>query len=194
MSSTPGRARIKELLLGLALVFSSWGLWRPGRALRRGRVGPWYSLELTLSVADLPYSKPLLFPVIFSTFHTLVFPLESLSCDLPLSQQSYLFSFTFLISCGSALQTISPLFYTTSQFLQQPQPRLCSWVIPDLSWTVWREVVFQKGATEQVVMVTQLYHNKSRPWTTDTEPFISFLKQKPLLLSLSHQQLPSKSL
>lgn len=36
MSSIPSRARIKELLLGLTLVCSSWGLWRPGRALSGG--------------------------------------------------------------------------------------------------------------------------------------------------------------
>lgn len=146
MNSTPSRPRIKELLLGLALVCSSWDLWRPGRALSAvGGLAPaapwsWPSVLLTCHVPTSCY-----FPVIFSTFHVHVFPLEFLSCDLPLSQQSCLSNFTFLISHGSALQTISLLFCTTSQFLRQPQPRLCSWFILDLSWIMGREVVLQRG-------------------------------------------------
>lgn len=98
---------IKQLFMGLlfisskalvlALVCSSWGVWRPGRALSGGErlalAAPWSwsSVWLTCHIPSL---------VIFSTFHVHVSPLESLSCNLPLSQRSCCFNFTFLISLG----------------------------------------------------------------------------------------------
>lgn len=127
VSSTPSRARIKEPLVVSAIEFLPCALWRPGKGLLGGKglafAAPWNSFSVWLTCHS---------PTLFNIFW---FSCSCFASLRPLSQQSSLFNFTFLISCGSALQTVSQLF-CTKQFLHQPKSRLCSWDILDLTWAI----------------------------------------------------------